>query len=51
MCGKCGELCVDMCMCTRNCMHMFGVSAHCAVGVCSGHVQYVLLPSTTEASK
>ena len=34
----CGELCVDVCMRTRNCMQMFGVSARCAVDVCSEHV-------------
>ena len=34
----CVELCVDVCMCTHNCMHMFSVSARCAVDVCSGHV-------------
>ena len=38
VCVMCGELCVDVCMCTRNCMHIFGVSARCAVDVCSGHV-------------
>ena len=38
VCVMCGELCVDACMCIRNCMHMFGVPAHCAVDVCSGHV-------------
>ena len=27
----CGELCVDMCMCTRNYMCMLGV---CAVDMC-----------------
>ena len=36
VCGVCGELCVDMCI--LNCMHIFGVSAHCAVDMCSGHV-------------
>ena len=36
VCVLCGELCVVVCMCTRNCMHTFGVSARCAVDVCSG---------------
>ena len=34
VCVICGKLCVDMCMCTHNCMHMFGVSAHSAVEMC-----------------
>ena len=34
VCGMCGELCVDVRICTCNCMHMFGVSAHCAVDMC-----------------
>ena len=34
VCGICGNLCVDVCMCTLNCMCMFGVSAHCAVDLC-----------------
>ena len=34
VCMMCGELCVDVCMCTRNCMHMFGVSTCCAVDMC-----------------
>ena len=38
LCVMCGELCVDVCMYTCNCMHMFSVSARCAVDVCSGHV-------------
>ena len=45
MCGVCACVCAcvcvvwwDVCMCTRNCMHMFGVSARCAVDVCSEHV-------------
>ena len=25
---------MDVCMCTHNCMHKFGVSAHCAVDMC-----------------
>ena len=34
----CGELCVNVCMRTCNCMQMFGVSARFAVDVCPGHV-------------
>ena len=34
LCVMCGELCVDVCMCKHNCMHIFGVSAHCAVDKC-----------------
>ena len=30
----CGELCVDVCMCKRNCRHIVGVFAHCAVDIC-----------------
>ena len=27
-------MCMDVCMCTHNFMHMFGVSAHFAVDMC-----------------